>query len=173
MKTRKLGKLEISELGAGCMSISANYGPPADKSQGIAVIRAPYERGVTLFHTAEVYASAFCRASASDGAARVMRARIELVYSAFESRRSTRAEPSAGAGGCGCDADGPSAVGPGSTPSPMTPVHAASTVAKASSALENFVIMSLTQTRGLVGRRSAQIIYLRVRRLVFERHVLC
>ena len=35
MKTRKLGKLEVSELGAGCMSISANYGPPADKEQGI------------------------------------------------------------------------------------------------------------------------------------------
>jgi aryl-alcohol dehydrogenase-like predicted oxidoreductase len=35
MKTRELGNLEVSELGAGCMSISANYGPPADKSQGI------------------------------------------------------------------------------------------------------------------------------------------
>ena len=55
MNTRKLGKLEVSELGAGCMSISANYGPPADKNQGIAVIRAAYERGVTLFDTAEVY----------------------------------------------------------------------------------------------------------------------
>jgi hypothetical protein len=31
MKTRKLGKLEVSEIGAGCMSISANYGPPAPK----------------------------------------------------------------------------------------------------------------------------------------------
>jgi aryl-alcohol dehydrogenase-like predicted oxidoreductase len=55
MKKRKLGKLEVSELGAGCMSISANYGPPAERSQGIAVIRAAYERGVTLFDTAEVY----------------------------------------------------------------------------------------------------------------------
>ena len=35
MKTRKLGQLEVSELGAGCMSISANYGPPADRTQGI------------------------------------------------------------------------------------------------------------------------------------------
>jgi hypothetical protein len=35
MKTRKLGKLEVSELGAGCMSISANYGPPAPRDQGI------------------------------------------------------------------------------------------------------------------------------------------
>ncbi len=37
------------------MSISANYGPPADIQQGIAVLRAAHERGVTLFDTAEVY----------------------------------------------------------------------------------------------------------------------
>jgi aryl-alcohol dehydrogenase-like predicted oxidoreductase len=55
MKTRKLGSLEVSEIGAGCMSISANYGPPADRSQGIRVIRAAHEKGVTLFDTAEVY----------------------------------------------------------------------------------------------------------------------
>lgn len=55
MKTRKLGKLEVSEIGAGCMSISANYGPPADRSQGIQVIREAFERGVTFFDTAEVY----------------------------------------------------------------------------------------------------------------------
>jgi len=55
MKTRKLGKLEVSEIGFGAMSISGNYGPPADKAQGIEVIRAAYERGVTFFDTAEVY----------------------------------------------------------------------------------------------------------------------
>jgi aryl-alcohol dehydrogenase-like predicted oxidoreductase len=55
MKTRKLGKLEVSELGAGCMSISANYGPPADRNQGIQVIRAAHAKGVTFFDTAEVY----------------------------------------------------------------------------------------------------------------------
>jgi aryl-alcohol dehydrogenase-like predicted oxidoreductase len=55
MKTRKLGQLEVSELGAGCMSISANYGPPADRDQGIKVIRAAHEKGVTFFDTAEVY----------------------------------------------------------------------------------------------------------------------
>jgi aryl-alcohol dehydrogenase-like predicted oxidoreductase len=55
MKTRKLGTLEVSELGAGCMSISANYGPPAPIAQGIKVIRTAYERGVTFFDTAEVY----------------------------------------------------------------------------------------------------------------------
>ncbi|MCM3768957.1 aldo/keto reductase [Priestia aryabhattai] len=55
MKTRKLGTLEVSELGLGCMSISANYGPPADKDQGIKTIRTAYEKGVTFFDTAEVY----------------------------------------------------------------------------------------------------------------------
>lgn len=55
MKTRKLGKLEVSELGAGCMSISANYGPPAPRDQGIKVIRTAHEKGVTFFDTAEVY----------------------------------------------------------------------------------------------------------------------
>jgi aryl-alcohol dehydrogenase-like predicted oxidoreductase len=37
------------------MSISANYGPPADRNQGIQVIRAAYEKGLRLFDTAEVY----------------------------------------------------------------------------------------------------------------------
>ncbi len=55
MQTRKLGNLEVSAIGAGCMSISANYGPPADKKQGIDVIRTAYENGVTFFDTAEVY----------------------------------------------------------------------------------------------------------------------
>jgi aryl-alcohol dehydrogenase-like predicted oxidoreductase len=55
MKIRKLGTLEVSEMGFGCMSISANYGPAADKQQGIEVIRAAFEKGVTFFDTAEVY----------------------------------------------------------------------------------------------------------------------
>ena len=55
MSNRKLGNLEVSELGAGCMSISANFGPPADKGQGIATIRAAHDHGVTFFDTAEVY----------------------------------------------------------------------------------------------------------------------
>lgn len=55
MKTRKLGPLVVSEVGAGCMSISANYGPPADRKQGIGVIRTAFDKGVTFFDTAEVY----------------------------------------------------------------------------------------------------------------------
>jgi aryl-alcohol dehydrogenase-like predicted oxidoreductase len=55
MQTRRLGELNVSQLGAGCMSISANYGPPADRNQGIRTIRTAYEKGVTFFDTAEVY----------------------------------------------------------------------------------------------------------------------
>ena len=55
MKKRKLGTLEVSALGAGSMSISANYGPPADKKQGIELLRTAHARGITFFDTAEVY----------------------------------------------------------------------------------------------------------------------
>ncbi|MCQ1835986.1 aldo/keto reductase [Neorhizobium galegae] len=55
MKTRKLGTLEISEIGAGAMSISANYGPPADVTQGIKTLLTAHDNGVTFFDTAEVY----------------------------------------------------------------------------------------------------------------------
>jgi aryl-alcohol dehydrogenase-like predicted oxidoreductase len=57
MQKRKLGKssLEVSAIGLGCMGMSFGYGPPMDKPQGIALIRAAVERGVTFFDTAEVY----------------------------------------------------------------------------------------------------------------------
>jgi aryl-alcohol dehydrogenase-like predicted oxidoreductase len=45
----------VSALGLGCMGLSHGYGPPTDKLQGIQLIRAAFERGVTLFDTAEVY----------------------------------------------------------------------------------------------------------------------
>lgn len=53
---RKLGKLEVSELGFGCMSNSpGHYGPGVDRAKSIRVIRDAYERGITFFDTAEVY----------------------------------------------------------------------------------------------------------------------
>ncbi|HEX7859355.1 MAG TPA: aldo/keto reductase [Verrucomicrobiae bacterium] len=56
MKTRKLGGLEVSELGFGCMGLSGgHYGPGVNRAEGIRVIRDAYERGVTFFDTAEVY----------------------------------------------------------------------------------------------------------------------
>ncbi len=57
MQKRKLGKstLEVSALGLGCMGLSFGYGQPVEKQQGIALIRAAFDRGVTFFDTAEVY----------------------------------------------------------------------------------------------------------------------
>ena len=56
MRNRKLGSLEVSELGFGCMGLSGgHYGPGVDRAQGIRVIRDAYDRGVTFFDTAEVY----------------------------------------------------------------------------------------------------------------------
>jgi Aldo/keto reductase family len=56
LKTRKLGSLEVSELGFGDMGLSSgHYGPGVDRAQGIRVIRAAYEQGVRFFDTAEVY----------------------------------------------------------------------------------------------------------------------
>jgi aryl-alcohol dehydrogenase-like predicted oxidoreductase len=55
MKRRKLGTLEVSAMGFGCMNASGNYGPAPDKNRGIGVIRAAFEKGVTFFDTAEFY----------------------------------------------------------------------------------------------------------------------
>src|ERR1700737_1680446 len=57
MKKRKIGKsnLEVSAIGLGCMGLSFGYGPAVDKKEGISLIRAAVERGVTFFDTAEVY----------------------------------------------------------------------------------------------------------------------
>src|SRR6201995_429150 len=57
MRQRQLGNsgLQVSALGLGCMNLSHGYGPAVEKSQGIALIRAAVDRGVTFFDTAEVY----------------------------------------------------------------------------------------------------------------------
>ena len=55
MKTRRLGTLEVSELGFGCMNLAANYGPAVPIDDAIEVIRAAHSNGVTFFDTAEVY----------------------------------------------------------------------------------------------------------------------
>ena len=57
MQKRKLGNgnLEVSAIGLGCMGISFSYGAPLPKDEGVKLIRAAVERGVTFFDTAEVY----------------------------------------------------------------------------------------------------------------------
>src|SRR6516162_7667974 len=57
MEKRKLGNsgLEVSALGLGCMGLSFGYGTVTDKREGISLIRAAVERGVTFFDTAEIY----------------------------------------------------------------------------------------------------------------------
>ena len=57
MQKRTLGKtgLEVSALGFGCMGISQSYGRPSSREDGIAIIRAAVDAGVTFFDTAEVY----------------------------------------------------------------------------------------------------------------------
>src|SRR6476620_2864876 len=57
MKTRKLGtsNLEVSALGLGCMGLSTMYGPAVDTQEGVKLIRAAVDLGVTFFDTAEIY----------------------------------------------------------------------------------------------------------------------
>ena len=54
--TRSLGQgLKVSAIGYGAMGLSFGYGPPTEKEQAVAVIRAAFEHGVTFFDTAQVY----------------------------------------------------------------------------------------------------------------------
>jgi aryl-alcohol dehydrogenase-like predicted oxidoreductase len=57
MQKRTLGKggLEVSTLGFGCMGISFGYGPAASREEGLAIVRAAVDGGVTIFDTAEAY----------------------------------------------------------------------------------------------------------------------
>lgn len=55
MKFRKLGNLEVSALGLGCMGMTGAYGAAPDRGEMIGLLRAAHDRGVTLFDTAEAY----------------------------------------------------------------------------------------------------------------------
>src|SRR3954470_23492952 len=52
--TRRLGGLEVSTLGLGCMGMSQSYGP-ADEAESLATINRTFELGVTFLDTADVY----------------------------------------------------------------------------------------------------------------------
>jgi aryl-alcohol dehydrogenase-like predicted oxidoreductase len=55
MQMRKLGNLEVSAIGFGCMGMSMSYGPPADKKEMISLLAKAIDLGVTFFDTAEIY----------------------------------------------------------------------------------------------------------------------
>ena len=55
MLKRKIGKLEVSEIGMGCMGFSHGYGKIPDLEYSIEAIQKAYEFGCTFFDTAEVY----------------------------------------------------------------------------------------------------------------------
>ena len=55
MKKRKLGDLEVSALGMGCMNLSFGTGKPVDSNEAIRIIRTACEEGITFFDTAEAY----------------------------------------------------------------------------------------------------------------------
>ncbi|MEW9854271.1 aldo/keto reductase [Novosphingobium sp. M1R2S20] len=56
MQMRELGGgLKVSKLGLGCMSISGAYGERLSQSDANDLLFAAYEKGITLFDTAEIY----------------------------------------------------------------------------------------------------------------------
>ena len=55
MQKRKLGNIEVSEIGIGTMAFSHGYGKIPDEQYSIEAIRAAYNHGCTFFDTAEVY----------------------------------------------------------------------------------------------------------------------
>jgi len=57
MQKRKLGNcnLDVSAIGLGCMGMSFAYGPPKDREEMTALLRAAVDRGITFFDTAEAY----------------------------------------------------------------------------------------------------------------------
>jgi len=55
MATRKLGSLEVTELGFGCMNIAWAYGNPPTREDAIKLIRSAYDQGYRFFDTAEIY----------------------------------------------------------------------------------------------------------------------
>ena len=54
-ESRRLGDLEVSPIGLGCLPMVGYYGGKYDKQEMIALIRRAFDKGVTFFDTAEVY----------------------------------------------------------------------------------------------------------------------
>ena len=91
MKTRRLGNgLEVSALGLGCMGLDFGYAAKVTKAEGVALIRAAVDRGVTFFDTAEVYGP-FTNEEMVGEALRPVRDRVVIATnSASASRTASR-----------------------------------------------------------------------------------
>ena len=103
MQKRQLGKsgLEVSAIGLGCMGISFSYATKLSKDEGVAVIRAAVERGVTFFDTAEVYGP-FANEEVVGEALRPVRDQVVIATKIrlrhrFQDQREPRRLKSAGA----------------------------------------------------------------------------
>jgi aryl-alcohol dehydrogenase-like predicted oxidoreductase len=96
MRKRKLGKsgLEVSAIGFGCMGLSYGYGPATDKQDGIKLIRAAVERGVTLFDTAEAYGPFANEELVGEALAPVREQVVIATKFGFEGGDSTRGQDS-------------------------------------------------------------------------------
>jgi aryl-alcohol dehydrogenase-like predicted oxidoreductase len=96
MQKRKLGKsgLEVSAIGLGCMGLSYGYGPATDKQEGIELIRAAVERGVTLFDTAEAYGPFTNEELVGEALAPVREQVVIATKFGFEGGDSTRGQDS-------------------------------------------------------------------------------
>jgi aryl-alcohol dehydrogenase-like predicted oxidoreductase len=96
MQKRKLGKsgLEVSAVGLGCMGLSYGYGPATDKQEGIKLIRAAVELGVTLFDTAEAYGPFTNEELVGEALAPVREQVVIATKFGFEGGDSTRGQDS-------------------------------------------------------------------------------
>ena len=55
MEKRKIGALQVSPVGLGCMGITHASGAPMSVTDGVKVVRGAFDIGYTLFDTAECY----------------------------------------------------------------------------------------------------------------------
>ena len=55
MNTRKLGNLQVSAIGMGCMGFTHAYGDGPSEKEGIRLVRKAFELGCNFFDTAEMY----------------------------------------------------------------------------------------------------------------------
>ena len=94
MQKRNLGGLEVSAIGLGCMGLSFGYGSGVSTADGVDLIRAAFDKGVTFFDTAECYGP-FTNEALLGEAVQPFRDQVVLATKfGFEEGDSTRAPDS-------------------------------------------------------------------------------